>query len=527
MLSRDKLSLSASLLPNPAYPDQLPNLVGELVGDRQYEIVKLLLHGTGFDLYQARFLSSSQLRPTYVLVKCTILPPLDSAEFTVLEDQTRIYLVLDFHPRLSTLRYQSCSAKLHFQVFDYSPTKLSTLINQGYFIGKPERAREVVDEIVDIVEFLHSEGVYHRNLTPDAFICDEDGSSIRLLDLSSATRNPFNAVLPSTHASAPAYSAPEHYYPVGEDRLSRLSDGAMMDTWAVAVILFQLFVHKQPWGSTSTPAYATFASRPPNSDDHFVDAFGVTPEASAFFTKCFGADAWERYTVGSMCGWVYRLRFFPDDPEPPVALTQHDIARPSSPAYPKRFPTRVASPVPTELGIKVLPATPTRPRQPSEETASSTESGHASSELFTANSAASSSTSVASSTKNAAITPLKTTKGLFMPSFVSEPSPISPLSPTKASLILPPPVQYLAVQDTRIRKKRSAASLAIARMMHSRSPPPAEGEDEPVVVTKTSIEAAAQDPRSPAPPVSFKQTRVHKARESVASIVRMMGSVAS
>ncbi|KAF7300079.1 hypothetical protein MKEN_01331000 [Mycena kentingensis (nom. inval.)] len=89
--------------------------------------------------------------------------------------------------------------------------------------------------------------------------------------------------------------------------------------WAVEVILFQLLVHQRPYGSTSIPPPRDFcfpAARPTRMSTlltRFVSPpkpARSSPSASAFFTKCFDADVWERFIVGSLCGRVYRLRFF-------------------------------------------------------------------------------------------------------------------------------------------------------------------------------------------------------------------------
>lgn len=105
--------------------------------------------------------------------------------------------------------------------------------------------RALLDPMLDTLEKLHAEAVYHRDIAPDNIQLEEDGRPV-LLDLGAARRVIGDATQTLTAILKPAYAPIEQYAEVGA-----LRQGAWTDLYALGATLHYLLLGRPPMPATA------------------------------------------------------------------------------------------------------------------------------------------------------------------------------------------------------------------------------------------------------------------------------------
>ncbi|KAF8647627.1 hypothetical protein HU200_065262 [Digitaria exilis] len=116
--------------------------------------------------------------------------------------------------------------------------------------GIPEAsARRVFQQLVSVVDYCHSLGVYHRDFKPDNILVDAIGNTIKFTDFGlSALVTDTSSLLSLVSASSllkTIYGTPMFIEP--KVFLRRRYDGAMADIGACSIVLFMLAARRFPF----------------------------------------------------------------------------------------------------------------------------------------------------------------------------------------------------------------------------------------------------------------------------------------
>ncbi len=113
---------------------------------------------------------------------------------------------------------------------------------------------EIITHLLDLVttlEYLHKNGVIHRDLKPDNLMINFDSMSCILLDFG-ISKKTLHDTTNTVVVGTPLYMAPENFDIVFGTGASMRVDSIMkispkVDVWALGVIINQVFSGEDPW----------------------------------------------------------------------------------------------------------------------------------------------------------------------------------------------------------------------------------------------------------------------------------------
>ncbi len=175
--------------------------------------------------------------------------------------------------------------------------------------GQPGPIRQtlrLVEQLAEIVSYLHRQGVVHGNLKPSNVLFAADGIP-RLVDFR-PTGGLFLGPLPADHTSPAGlgYLAPE----LARD--ASAESQPYTDIYGLGMILYYLLTSRSPFASGSTEeTLEQVRSQDPAPPSHFNPE--VTPPLENFCLRCMRKNPWRRYY--RVYDLLTRLRDFQDHPE--------------------------------------------------------------------------------------------------------------------------------------------------------------------------------------------------------------------
>lgn len=137
----------------------------------------------------------------------------------VLQDDGHMYMVMD---------YFACGDLFH------------AITDLKWYIGKDHLVRRIMLQLIQVINYCHSQGIYHCDLKPENIMIANDGHSVRIADFGLAT----------CHLRNLNYSSGSSFY-MSPERLLRLDpagfNSKLADIWALGVILLNLTCGRNPW----------------------------------------------------------------------------------------------------------------------------------------------------------------------------------------------------------------------------------------------------------------------------------------
>ncbi|MGL6209453.1 MAG: serine/threonine protein kinase, partial [Paracoccaceae bacterium] len=140
----------------------------------------------------------------------------------------------------------------------------------------PDQIRSVLDKILDAVAFIHSQGVLHRDISPDNILIDRKTGSPVLIDFGAAREEVSKAsrALSEMRVVKDGYSPQEFY-------INGSLQGPSSDLYAVAATFYHLITKKEPpnaqvrlsaIASREPDPYAPIRGKVPGYTDAFLAA---------------------------------------------------------------------------------------------------------------------------------------------------------------------------------------------------------------------------------------------------------------
>ncbi|KAF7290973.1 Serine/threonine protein kinase [Mycena chlorophos] len=267
---------------NPA--SLLPDFTG-LTVDR-YNFVRVLGSGAFGKVYLARDTSTGD----HYAVKCMVQPDAGTQADIDQEREIALHYAVHEHTNVVSFVEHFTYQGYVFVIMEYvQGGDLLDAIERGLFHQKPELVKTTITQVLDAVEFLHKNGIFHRDIKPQNILCNEDGSHPRLTDFGFATQSPISRRACGT----PAYVPPESFEYTVDSHSPRAGD-----MWALAVLLLNLVIGRQAWDSAEhdNHHYAMFLG----NEDYLESGLGLSAELSALLKRCFDEDATRRPTLAEM-----------------------------------------------------------------------------------------------------------------------------------------------------------------------------------------------------------------------------------
>nr|CAB3503510.1 unnamed protein product [Digitaria exilis] len=203
----------------------------------RYKLGKLLGKGSFAKVYHALHLETGE----QVAIK--IMDKVHLSKSGVLQKQ--VMREIDImrrvrHPNIVRIHEVMATKRSIFVVMEFvaGGSLDAYLAGRGGNGASEASARRVFQQMVSVVDYCHSLGVYHRDIKPDNILVDATGNTIKVADfglsaLADASSSSSPAAMLKTICGTPMFIAKEVF-------LRRGYDGAMADFWACGVVLFAL-----------------------------------------------------------------------------------------------------------------------------------------------------------------------------------------------------------------------------------------------------------------------------------------------
>ncbi|KAF3657940.1 CBL-interacting serine/threonine-protein kinase 19 [Capsicum annuum] len=195
----------------------------------KYELGKLLGCGAFAKVYHAREIQNGQSVAVKVINKKRIV---NTTLMTNIKREISIMRRL-YHPNIVKLfEVLATKTKIYFIMEFVKGGELFGKISKGRF--SEDLSRKYFQQLISVVRYCHSRGVYHRDLKPENLLVDENGDlKVSDFGLSALTEQVQQDGLLHTLCGTPAYVAPEILTKKGYD-------GEKVDIWSCGIILFVL-----------------------------------------------------------------------------------------------------------------------------------------------------------------------------------------------------------------------------------------------------------------------------------------------
>ncbi|KAI8985891.1 kinase-like domain-containing protein, partial [Pilobolus umbonatus] len=259
------LSTTQMVAYQDSYWSELSSTMVDKIVDEEYQLLEVLGHGA----YGCLFLGQSSKDHSYVAVKVLSKAGLDLQQLQLqqLEIDTQASLkhpnLLALHRVIQDTDYIYMVMELCDQgdLFDFViRDQQNNPIREEYLVKK------LFLEILNGVEVMHSQGVYHRDLKLENVLLkcedeeDEDNLTCKVADFGLATRDRYSLEF---GCGSTSYLAPEHF-DEGDGMELVPYDAAASDVWSLGILLIALMFGRNPWqeASNADAAYSEFRRNP-------------------------------------------------------------------------------------------------------------------------------------------------------------------------------------------------------------------------------------------------------------------------
>jgi serine/threonine-protein kinase len=128
---------------------------------------------------------------------------------------------------------------------------LDALIRLGDHAAFKGHRLSLIRQMAESLQAVHDQGFIHRDVCPRNFICDEDISSLKLIDFGLTVPDEPEYRMPGNRTGTPQYMAPEI--------VRRRETDHRLDIFAFGVTVYRFLTFAHPWGTTDTTGKTALA----------------------------------------------------------------------------------------------------------------------------------------------------------------------------------------------------------------------------------------------------------------------------
>jgi serine/threonine protein kinase len=164
----------------------------------------------------------------------------------------------------------------HYTIMDYVPgVSVRQLLTAHRRLGI-EQSLRIANALATALDYIHTQGVIHRDVTPSNILIDRDTGRTALIDFGVARElGTTTSTISPTTIGTPGYIAPEQVH-------APLNATYHSDLFSMGVVLFEVLTGNLPWDAESSDPVPTLKSRsgdglPVELDDVFAKLLAQTP----------------------------------------------------------------------------------------------------------------------------------------------------------------------------------------------------------------------------------------------------------
>jgi serine/threonine protein kinase len=203
--------------------------------DGRYETLHELNHGSFGLVFKAR----DVLENKFVALKCLTKSRVNPASIDEAREELAIHKQIGAHPNVVELLNTFETASHIYLVLEFcSNGDLFEAIHAERGPRQTEKVREMMLQLLDAVEHMHSRGVFHRDIKPENIFISDAGT-VKLGDFGLAT---IESECFDQAVGSDRYMAPEQYDPPVNGY-----SPAKADAWAIGVCLLNILFGKNPF----------------------------------------------------------------------------------------------------------------------------------------------------------------------------------------------------------------------------------------------------------------------------------------
>ena len=267
------------------FVDRVRSLFGESKLDvtKRFELMREAVSGTMSKFYMAKDRDTGQVVGLKVcdLEKTTFF----EGRFAGLKKPREGEIAIQFdHPRVvKTFEYGTTIKDEHYIVMEFldGPGLNSFIMQRSHQIDG--KKYHLIQQMAEALAVVHGQNFIHRDVCPRNFICDKDGSSLKLIDFGLTVPAEPAYMQPGNRTGTPNYMAPEI--------IRRKPTDHRLDIFSFGVTAYQTLTYQLPWPGkeVSGKAAVSHDTKPPRN------IFEVRPETNRrlgeTIMKCLGSNA--------------------------------------------------------------------------------------------------------------------------------------------------------------------------------------------------------------------------------------------
>ncbi|ORZ19829.1 kinase-like domain-containing protein [Absidia repens] len=258
----------------PDYWSQASLSMVDKIIDKDYQLLEELGHGS----YGCLFLGQCLSNNNYVAIKVLSKIGLDYEQLQLQQLEIDIQASLK-HPSLLGLERVIHEKNHVFMVMELCDQgDLFDFVMQDQHINKVRDetlVKSVFLQILDAVQHMHSQGIYHRDIKMENILLrgDDDGNddsafTCKVADFGLATRERYSLEF---GCGSITYLAPEHFDDSDDGASSLITttelvpyDAAASDIWSLGILLLAFLFGRNPWQEATSmdPSFTEFKRDP-------------------------------------------------------------------------------------------------------------------------------------------------------------------------------------------------------------------------------------------------------------------------
>jgi len=295
----------------------------------KYRVLKTLGQGTFATVKLARNTNTNEMVAIKIIDQKSVMQKnmFDQIKKEIVTEIT-IMKQLD-HPLVIEIKEVLASRSKIFIVMEYASNGdlQSYLESKGGKLSEDE-ARKIFRQMVEGLQYIHSQGFCHRDLKLENFLLDSQGN-VKISDFGSsnvldANESP-DHMKPDTDPSLLHAVCGTPYYLAPEVVAKQGYDGKTADVWSCGVILFKLLTGYFPFGGKLTKLFANIRR------GQFWIPHWVSKDAMFLLRCILDKDPKQRITLEDIqkTAW-YNRGYDPETPKKcaPIAVTNGQHAAP-------------------------------------------------------------------------------------------------------------------------------------------------------------------------------------------------------